>query len=58
VDGALVGVPLPEGKHSVVLSYFPAGLKLGLALTGLSIVLIMAITALEYRLIRRGRATA
>jgi hypothetical protein len=35
-DGALVGVELPEGAHTVVFKYVPAGLTLGLLITALS----------------------
>ncbi len=36
LDGALVGVPLGAGSHTVTLRYYPAGLDLGLALSLLS----------------------
>lgn len=41
--GALIGVELPAGTHTVTMSFFPAGLGLGLILMGAGILLVIAI---------------
>jgi hypothetical protein len=43
VDGALVGVELPEGTHTVTISYRPAGLELGLLISVGSALLLAAL---------------
>ena len=43
VDGALVGVPLPAGTHTVILRYTPAGFEQGLLL---SLVAVLGTIAL------------
>ena len=42
VDGALVGVRLPDGPQTVTLSYRPAGLDRGLVISGFA-ALILAV---------------
>ncbi len=42
-DHALLGVPLPSGRHRVVLSYTPPGLGLSVAATGLALVIWFAL---------------
>ena len=44
VDGALVGMELPTGTHTVRISYRPAGLELG-TLISISSVLTLAAVA-------------
>jgi uncharacterized membrane protein YfhO len=43
VDGALVGVELPPGRHLVTISYRPAGLDRGLMLSGLALLMVLAL---------------
>ncbi|MGH2662603.1 MAG: YfhO family protein [Actinomycetota bacterium] len=43
VDHALRGVPLEPGSHSVTLRYQPAWLLKGLALTGLSVLILVTV---------------
>jgi hypothetical protein len=42
VDGALVGVALPEGRQTVTIGYWPAGLNEGLAISGVSVLVLLA----------------
>lgn len=42
-DQALQGVPVPAGDHVVVLEYEPAGLTVGLWVTGGSVVLLLGV---------------
>ncbi len=37
MDGALIAVPVSAGEHTIVLDFFPAGMKLGLVLTALGV---------------------
>jgi uncharacterized membrane protein YfhO len=39
---ALRALPIPPGEHAVVLSYDPPGLRLGLAISGLTLVGLVA----------------
>jgi hypothetical protein len=43
VDGALVGLFVPEGAHAVALRYRPAGLELGLLTSGAASVVVLAL---------------
>jgi uncharacterized membrane protein YfhO len=45
-DGALLGVPIPAGNSSVELSYRPMDLYIGAALSGITLVAILAIVVL------------
>lgn len=47
LDGALVGVQLPPGDHVVALGYWPAGLTLGLIVTGLSALVVLGLVVAE-----------
>lgn len=50
MDGALIAVPVSAGEHTIVLDFFPAGMKLGLLLTGIGAVmfaLIIVVLRLE-----------
>lgn len=42
LSGSLICVPVSKGKHTIVLDFFPAGLKAGLILTGSGLVLLAA----------------
>jgi hypothetical protein len=42
LDGALVGVALPAGSHTVTLRYRPAGLELGLAISLAAALVLLA----------------
>ena len=55
LDGALIGVELPPGQHTVELSYWPAGLTLGLAITGLSLLVVAGLWYAERRGMRWTR---
>jgi hypothetical protein len=52
VDGALVAVQLPEGDHRVVLSYRPAGLERGLAISAGALLLVLATLWWDRRRVR------
>jgi hypothetical protein len=43
VDGVIRGVELPAGNHTVVFSYFPAGLGIGLVIAVFSIILAVTL---------------
>jgi hypothetical protein len=49
LDGALVGVELPLGQHRVEVSYWPAGLTLGLVLSALSLAVVGGLWYAERR---------
>ncbi len=49
VDVALIGIPVPAGVHEVVLVFQPLSFRIGLGLTTLSIVVLLAIVALDVR---------
>jgi hypothetical protein len=49
LDGALIGVELPPGQHTVELSYWPAGLTLGLLISGLSLIVVAGLWYAERR---------
>ena len=49
VDGALVGVELPEGQHQVRVWYRPAGLDLGLAITAATLLILAGAWWLDRR---------
>jgi hypothetical protein len=54
VDGALVGVLLPPGRHVVELRYIPAGLELGALISTLTLLLLGAIWLIPRDLMRRS----
>jgi hypothetical protein len=39
---ALRALPIPPGEHAVVLSYDPPHLRLGLVITGLTLLMLVA----------------
>ena len=43
-DHAFVAVPIPEGASTIVLEYRPPGLKAGVAISAVSLVLILLLT--------------
>jgi len=43
VDGALVGVSLPDGRQTITIRYWPAGLNTGLAISGVSVLALLAL---------------
>ena len=40
LDGSLICVPVSEGKHTIVLNFYPAGLSNGLILTGIGMMIL------------------
>ena len=59
LDDALICLEVPEGQHTIVLSFFPAGLKAGLIISagGLMMFVIMLLGGMEaekYRSSGRG----
>lgn len=52
-DGALLGVVLPAGTHVVELSFHAPGLGAGLAVSGVSLLLLLVV--LGWRFFRRAR---
>lgn len=44
-DHALIGVPLPAGEHTIELHYEPAALKIGVAISGISALAMVAVFA-------------
>ncbi len=55
-SGAFVTVPVKAGEHSIKMTYFPAGLKAGLLISALS-VLMYAVCAVIYNAALRKRKT-
>jgi hypothetical protein len=53
VDGALVGVELPAGEHRIELSYAPAGLEAGLAVSALTLVGLVGLLTVPGWAVRR-----
>jgi uncharacterized membrane protein YfhO len=51
---ALRALPIPPGEHAVVLAYDPPHLRLGLAITGLTLLVLVAAALWMGR--RRARA--
>ena len=47
VDGTLTGLKIPAGRHTVTLSFFPAGLKTGLIMMTLGAVILASLIILE-----------
>lgn len=43
MGGALIAVPVSAGEHTIVLDFFPAGMKLGLILTAIGAILFALI---------------
>jgi hypothetical protein len=58
VDGVMRGVAVPAGTHSVVWNYTVPGLRLGLLLSGLGLVGILAWIATAGIMYRRRAATS
>jgi hypothetical protein len=52
VDGALVGVQLSPGTHTITLRYLPAGLEAGLLISIASLIVLLGIWRWEHRLSR------
>lgn len=54
LDESLICFKVPEGEHTIVLSFFPAGLKAGLILSagGLMMFIIMLLGGMEAKKIR------
>lgn len=46
-DDTLICLNVPQGKHTIELKFFPAGLKYGLLLTGSGILLIVIMAAVQ-----------
>lgn len=59
-DNSLLCLEVPEGKHTLVLDFFPAGLKTGLALSAAGAILlaIMLFVSHKMRLCEEKRANA
>lgn len=53
-DNTLMCLNVPEGKHTIKLKFFPAGLKTGLLLTGSGILLIVIMAAVQ-KLVEREK---
>ena len=47
IKGALVGVELSEGEHTIEFKYFPDGLACGITISVLSVILLAAISFLK-----------
>jgi len=52
-DGVLRGVPVPAGQHTVRVWYAPASLRLGLALSGLALILVVGVAAWRLGRVRK-----
>ncbi len=52
---ALLAVPLSQGDHTIELSYSPRGLKLGLIISTISIIMFVAIVLLETKPYKASR---
>lgn len=58
LDESLICLEVPEGEHTIVLSFFPAGLKAGLILSagGLMMFIIMLLGGMEAKKIKESQA--
>ncbi|MBQ9947709.1 MAG: YfhO family protein [Oscillospiraceae bacterium] len=56
MDGALVALNVPSGKHDIVLDFVPAGLKTGLIMT-FSGILLFVIMILTLKMMRKKEQT-
>ncbi len=54
-DGEVMSVPVPAGKHTVVLSYWPVEFPIGMAASGAGIVITIGML-LGSRIARRRQA--
>jgi uncharacterized membrane protein YfhO len=50
VNGGLMGIPIKKGYHKIELVYFPPGLKLGMIISSLTIILCIFATRMMRRL--------
>ncbi len=56
-NGAVIGIPVPSGEHTVALRFVPPGLPLGALASALSLLLLVAIEpGLRWVRRRRGRS--
>ncbi|MEG0615477.1 MAG: YfhO family protein, partial [Oscillospiraceae bacterium] len=46
---ATIGVDVPVGTHVITMDFFPKGLKIGLILSGIGIILVIFIGIFEYK---------
>ena len=44
---ALIGIDVPAGQHQITMSFFPKGLKLGLIISFIGILLVVVVAILE-----------
>jgi uncharacterized membrane protein YfhO len=49
LGGSMAMVPLTAGNHTIEFRYFPGGMKAGLLVTGLCVLLFVALVWLEWR---------
>ncbi len=49
MGGALIAVPVSAGEHTIVLDFFPAGMKIGLILTAIGAVMFALIIVVVWR---------
>lgn len=50
VDNSLLCIEVPEGRHTLVLDFFPAGLKPGLIMSAAGLALLAAMTIVSRRM--------
>ena len=52
VDESLICIEVPEGEHTLVLDFFPAGLKIGLVMTasGAALLVVMILVSRRMRI--------
>jgi uncharacterized membrane protein YfhO len=53
-DYLLRGIPLPEGEHTISLEYEPSSFRIGLIISGATLLLLVTIPVAKYLIKRRS----
>jgi uncharacterized membrane protein YfhO len=56
VNTGFLGLMLPAGKHSIVFRYFPPGLREGILVSGVALLLLLTYVVLSRTATRRNSA--
>ena len=55
VDGGLMAVPVPAGRHSIEFTYYPKGLRAAYVISALSALSVIAFSLRRYRINKQAR---